>query len=1564
MTNNINLRENIPLNIVKWAKLESTANALFKNFESWKERNAELINKFFEQSYFSWEESLINKFSEIQPDLDFDYIKDEWINLAILENNDWMRDFKKHLDKINSNNFKKSFIEAIYEKLNNKIWWSAPYSSDFSSECDISHFTTPTPNVPSYFQKIISYLKWKESAKGWKKTPEILKDIIITNEDINNKLSTTWENIPSWIPLNNTSISAETRNAFDTLLSFEIGKEADRTINISQNIAKELETLFTNSLPAINTIIWENDNLKFDETQLWEDYILRLQAIRNDTNLSEKEKNKQENDLKREFYLWYVKTKNKTIGNVLEELYNNNFDYSKIETSLLESYLDKITDIRLNMLINKWLNSAFKLDIWDINDFENYYKWLAKCSINTITLDPFRWISLPVEKKIDEWEHIWLKDINEFWKTAKSYDTLPITYKIKKSDIDSLPIDIEDRTKLLIFLSRFTTDNENYIISWWDVWMLIYLFFVINSKTPITNFDPDKQKEVEQLFWQAKEHEEKWWEEDKEWKDNSEDNSWKEKVWEEKIWEDNNSEEDNLEKNAEWSNNLSPEEFVEKIEKYWSNTKFENWSEIRLPMGKSELPGWWYWWMKIKISDVNMKKWTFKWTVFWWELKFNNKVEWKSRTFEMNQEFFKGLNNITENASAGTDKIRLLPNPDNINFNSFRSRLNNKLWTSTFSFPATWTTWDGSKFMQKNVDDNWKEKDVEVKYFWASSDDKSTYKIEYNPIRKSFTVSSTFNWEGKNKKWETEKKRFSYKRDMDWNNFLIFFTQKWLYPQTEEEAKDAIQRQDNEFKMVNGWKWKLNWFSLINIKNVFKTIKWNINKKIEAYNKAQDEKLEDILIWDWWLYNTLAWVLWFIPSMKNGLWELQQEYYNDRDNRTWKKIEYYLKIFQSDPDFWTTFEEVPPFARLFWWKSYKQFITDLAAPNSSRSKDDIHKAAALLLANIEKWASPYRWLAGEENSGLWVKALLGQAHYKQFMRDKQKCIHDLENAWKEQDQIQDVLATCEMDYIINNVSWSNWKLGYFGCHEDRWIPGKEGTKYIDNPSKRLLSNQFADKLKWAYKWRFNKSSVEESFGKITHNDFNLAKEDFKRLIKSSRFPWAIANLKKMFLLAKTPEQKSEYQKYFLLYMLSGVLDVNGKKDLRKTTYQRAKTMSFLPGMLAKETCHSQKVVTLLDDFCQEKWYWKFSESVKSYFHEWDLKNWKLQIENLIKDLDSWWNINIMEDFEEYSKSIFPSKIFPENSILKKLQTDVLDSGMENIDNSLLDNPVVANSWWLLSNANVVRDRMAIKDGVFDWKDPEERDNRAKFWEQIANEVENMHPDSPESVNLVLNQYFSRFGLNSEADRQKAYKRITTAYYWKDKIGEEFTYDYNGKWQYLDMWTISGEEIKDILWYTFYWTVRKDCFSSRKLPTQMENALKNFQTFFYKAFETWTLNHPTVIKKAFKAEWTNTEPMLLWSRDLYKEVFVGDWEMEYDNTEIWEEKDAFKDPKKRRKAQKRAFKSWRFINNELAQIEKSFKNRFPPGSYRTITQDTSSDIETRIRWKKRELNREDELPLAA
>ena len=552
---------------------------------------------------------------------------------------------------------------------------------------------------------------------------------------------------------------------------------------------------------------------------------------------------------------------------------------------------------------------------------------------------------------------------------------------------------------------------------------------------------------------------------------------------------------------------------------------------------------------------------------------------------------------------------------------------------------------------------------------------------------------------------------------------------------------------------------------------------------------------------------------------------------------------------------------------------------------------------------------------------------------------------------------------------MNNINWSNWKLKYFGSHEKRGLPWKKGTDYIPNPSKRLLSEKFSKELKNSYKWRFNKSAVDSSFNEITHNDFNLAREDFNRFIKSGRFPQAISNLEKMFTLSDNDEQKADYQKCFLIYMLSGILDFNGKKDLRKQAYQWAKTMWFLPGMLAKNVWHSQQVVTLLDDFCQEKWYSKFSESVKSYFHEWNLKKWKTNVEGLINDLDKvWvWNEKTMKDFEEYTKSIFPSKKFPKDSVLDKLQKDALKSDMENIDNTLLENDVVANSGWLLSNANVVRDRMLIKEGEFEWKDPKEKDNRKKFWKQITDEVrelEKNHSDDPESVKLVLNQYFSRFWLNSESDRQKAYQWVKTAYEWKKHVWQRVEYDYTWKWKkewYIDMGVVSMKEIEDIIRYTFQWTVRKDHFSSRKLPAEMEEALKAFQDFFRSAFKKWTLEHPVIKEEVFKSSDLDVDVLLLWSRELYKDIFSWEGDNPWDFWEVPQEGANFKrDAKERRKAQKRAFQSWRFINHEIAQIEKSFKNRLPKTSYHVITQDTSSDIQTRIRL----LGRDDSLPMAA
>jgi hypothetical protein len=112
----VNFRENIRWKekVVKWVNLKPTVEALRNNFDAWEKRNAERINKFVEEKYFKWEESLINKLVEVKPDINFDDIKDEWLNLALLRDNDWAKDFGACIDKIPNDNIKKTFIQKIY----------------------------------------------------------------------------------------------------------------------------------------------------------------------------------------------------------------------------------------------------------------------------------------------------------------------------------------------------------------------------------------------------------------------------------------------------------------------------------------------------------------------------------------------------------------------------------------------------------------------------------------------------------------------------------------------------------------------------------------------------------------------------------------------------------------------------------------------------------------------------------------------------------------------------------------------------------------------------------------------------------------------------------------------------------------------------------------------------------------------------------------------------------------------------------------------------------------------------------------------------------------------------------------------------------------------------------------------------------------------------------------------------------------------------------------------------------------------------------------------------------
>ncbi|MDR0369393.1 MAG: hypothetical protein LBH96_02410 [Candidatus Peribacteria bacterium] len=67
----------------------------------------------------------------------------------------------------------------------------------------------------------------------------------------------------------------------------------------------------------------------------------------------------------------------------------------------------------------------------------------------------------------------------------------------------------------------------------------------------------------------------------------------------------------------------------------------------------------------------------------------------------------------------------------------------------------------------------------------------------------------------------------------------------------------------------------------------------------------------------------------------------------------------------------------------------------------------------------------YRGLASKENSGLWIKKLLGKGHYENFLKAKREQIKEIENNPENKDQLMDDLAKCEVEYLLNNIRGSN-----------------------------------------------------------------------------------------------------------------------------------------------------------------------------------------------------------------------------------------------------------------------------------------------------------------------------------------------------------------------------------------------------------------------------------------------------------------------------------------------------------------------------------------------------------
>ncbi|MDR0369394.1 MAG: hypothetical protein LBH96_02415 [Candidatus Peribacteria bacterium] len=86
---------------------------------------------------------------------------------------------------------------------------------------------------------------------------------------------------------------------------------------------------------------------------------------------------------------------------------------------------------------------------------------------------------------------------------------------------------------------------------------------------------------------------------------------------------------------------------------------------------------------------------------------------------------------------------------------------------------------------------------------------------------------------------------------MDYNNFLLFISDKGLRPRetTDAEAAKEDAKQKN-FKVFNAKNRKWNWFSLKSIAGGVKGIWKKINEGLDQYNKDQVDAFNDRLIDD------------------------------------------------------------------------------------------------------------------------------------------------------------------------------------------------------------------------------------------------------------------------------------------------------------------------------------------------------------------------------------------------------------------------------------------------------------------------------------------------------------------------------------------------------------------------------------------------------------------------------------------------------------------------------------------------------------------------------------------
>ena len=1181
-----------------------------------------------------------------------------------------------------------------------------------------------------------------------KEFQKIIKDYKISFSTIAQRLQAKWLDMSS---LQNpyTQWSDENKVLWDGILSqLVIGRFQGRVHDLNTLVEWSIG-VFDRALPTF-AIFFEKYPFDYQALQQkypekWEEIeTLQTQAGEAKDDATLEQINQQIQNLEFSLYLQSLSEQNAQLAQVMQKLVASNCDFSKLSSAELDCLMKEIVDITIDKYKDKNLIKVFEQ--MGGSGFETFFRELFDMSKTFLKL----WgVDLPITKKIIGNTAYNLQNLEDF-----AQMDLPLEFELK--NIDQAGISVENRASLEALFEDEMSEDKKFIKLWGrDIGKLLYLWMMSNQDKWFENFERREllDKGISNLF--------------------SEPDQAVNRVELEKLKDQLQDEE-------------SPEELIEKwvkeLNDFWKGIKgggSETWPQVwdylyfEDSALDSMIPPYDVGWgdgsqekvrMEITMVDNETGKISFK--MYGTEIALSQNDEGVEYTLDMSLfvQKMKERKNLIKIPRDQQDSKWIIDSLSNADISG------DKLW---------WVKIEDGKLMFDQYDEEGNATQVEATHFAVYdkvSDQKSGFSREKIIYQTKMIDNDTVEVTGDvpDMNWETK----HYKKTMKLSDFLLFVANKHLLPKTKEQVEAELKTQGEiPGKKQRVWKW----MSIRAMTSSVKTVWKNLTAKIESRYKEQDDLCLNWLIDDFWIYDKIAKIIpWDV--VKSAANSLRDEAISKVEGKTWAVIEDWLKRFEGMWDFATFFRTgKDDFTGLkqaaLWWKTLQRILeSGETVVNNPKLRPIM---AAAMIANLKKWAGLYRNVQWGENKALWVKCLLGNDHHKRYMEMKNDIIARIQAGAADSDQLQDRLKNSEIDYIVNNIRGADVGLD-FGS-----------VKGNDTSLRKIYSSKFAGALEGEKKQ--TDSLIQEEYGKLKHQNFEKAFNDFKSMIKSGRFERGIANLMRMVdLTGKSGYRMDQVRRAFSFVVLSGMMNrYGGDKLTRKFFDQLAITLQIPTAFWTKKRDHWDNAWHLMNKIPPAEWQRSFGQ----YLEEKGLKksdfshrSWKIDYAGFMDHLWHWRDMN-QAQVNGYFDSLFirewgknekgeveKPKFDP---IEKKVNDQLWKRRSDKVYANWAKNPVLMSLNGLQKGVEVFQLNMGYNQNGFDWEDADVRNDKALFRKEVTNDLKatlerqknaNEGRGNPADImNLFLKIFSTRM---TEADYPGLVSVLKTARYVKQNQGKK------------------------------------------------------------------------------------------------------------------------------------------------------------------------------------------------